>query len=156
MIIIEFLPNVTLCLLYQLIYCMWPKLLSIDCFISGPNKIFPSKPVCVDRLYRKKVLVNQTTITNVYTFVHNLHTLCCIPVSTAEPVYWTQAKWDNPHEPRWPITGLDLWERTQTDTHTDTQSRCRRPSALCAVGLENTLKNHLKNKYFQNILTEIA
>jgi hypothetical protein len=30
------------------------------------------------------------TSTQVYTSVHNLHTLCCIPVCTAEPVYWTQ------------------------------------------------------------------
>ena len=43
-------------------------------------------------------------MTNVYTSVHNLHTLCYIPVCTAEPVYWTQAKWDNPHEPCRPMT----------------------------------------------------
>ena len=32
-------------------------------------------------------LVPAWAITNVYTFVHNLHTLCCFPVCTAEPVY---------------------------------------------------------------------
>jgi hypothetical protein len=100
---------------------MWSNLLSIDCFISGPNQIYPSTPVCVDRPYRKKVLVNQATITNVYTSVHNLHTLCCIPVCTAEPVYWTQAKWDNPHELRWPITGPEMCNRSRvTHAHTHT------------------------------------
>ena len=38
----------------------------------------------VDRLHRRKVMVNQATSTNVYTYVHNLHTLCCIPVCTLE------------------------------------------------------------------------
>ena len=41
----------------------------------------------VDRLHRKKILVNQDTSTNVYTSVHNLYTLCCIPVFTVEPVW---------------------------------------------------------------------
>jgi hypothetical protein len=44
------------------------------------------KVVDTDRLHRKKVLANQATCKNVYTSVHNLHTLCCKPVCTAEPV----------------------------------------------------------------------
>ena len=40
----------------------------------------------VDRLHRNKVLVNQAASTNVYISVHNLYTLCCIPVFTVEPV----------------------------------------------------------------------
>jgi hypothetical protein len=53
---------------------MWPNLLSIDCFISGPNQIDPSKPVCVHRFYRKKALVNQAIITHVYSVQCTLYT----------------------------------------------------------------------------------
>ena len=50
-----------------------------------------------------------------YTFVHNLHTLCHIPVCTAEPLYGTQAKCDNHIEPR-PLTNHRAWQAWETVT----------------------------------------
>ena len=49
-------------------------------------------------------------LTNVYSSVYNHHRLCCVPVCTVEPFYWTQAivdQWHtrhNPHEPHQPMT----------------------------------------------------
>jgi hypothetical protein len=94
-------------------------------------------------LHRYKVLANQATCKNVNTSVHNLHTLCCKPVCTAEPVYWTQAKWDNPHEPRRPITACSQRLPTHWPTHWPTDWQRKRDVILWSaqiyrsVALEN-------------------